>query len=186
MVLFSLGGVYGAGLFGWGAVELGIFGALVTVAGVIGAFVGGRLDDRFGAKPVILGALTVLVIFCLGVLSLRRDHILFAISATPPLPGDGLYGSLPEKLFVACGFIIGTVAGPLQASSRSLLARLVPAEAAGRYFGLLALSGDLTSFLPPLLVALATEATGVRGAGLVLLIAFFSVGGMLLSGVRRT
>jgi UMF1 family MFS transporter len=185
VVLFSLGGVYGAGLFGWGSAELGVFGVLATVAGMIGALVGGRLDDRFGAKPVILGALILLVVFCLGVLSLRRDHILFAIAATPPLPGDGLYGSLPEKLFVACGFIIGAVAGPLQASSRSLLARLVPAEAAGCYFGLLAFSGNLTSFLPSLLVALATEATGVQGVGLVALIAFFGAGAMLLSGVRR-
>lgn len=85
----------------------------------------------------------------------------------------------------SCGFIIGAVAGPLQASSRSLLARLVPAEAAGCYFGLLAFSGNLTSLLPSLLVAIATEATGVQGAGLVALIAFFSVGAMLLSGVRR-
>jgi len=185
VVLFSLGGVYGAGLFGWGSAELGVFGVLATVAGMIGALVGGRLDDRFGAKPVILGALIVLVVFCLGVLSLGRDHILFAIAATPPLPGDGLYGSLPEKLFVACGFIIGAVVGPLQASSRSLLARLVPAEAAGCYFGLLAFSGNLTSFLPSLLVALATEATGVQGAGLVALITFFSVGAMLLSGVKQ-
>jgi UMF1 family MFS transporter len=79
---------------------------------------------------------------------------------------------------------LGAVAAPLQAASRSLLARLVPPGEAGRYFGLLALSGRVTSFLAPLLVAVATEASGTQTAGPAILIAFFLVGGALMSGVR--
>src|SRR5919205_906406 len=77
VALFAFGGIYGAGVFGWEATELGIFGILLTVTGTIGALVGGRLDDRIGAKPVILGAIVVLTLVCIGVLSLGRDHILF-------------------------------------------------------------------------------------------------------------
>ena len=47
----------------------------------------------------------------------------------------------------------------------ALLARLVPPAEAGRYFGLLALSGKVTSFLAPLTVALATAVFGTQAAG---------------------
>ncbi|MGO4571985.1 MFS transporter [Microvirga sp. 2TAF3] len=185
VALFAFGGIYGAGVFGWRATELGVFGILLTVTGTLGALIGGRLDDRFGAKPVILGAIVILALVCLGVLSLGRDHIFFTIATAPALPGDGLYGSVPEKIFLALGLVIGAVAGPLQASSRSLLARLVPAREAGRYFGLLALSGKVTSFLAPLAVATATWFFDTQAAGPAVLIAFFAVGGLLIRGVKR-
>jgi UMF1 family MFS transporter len=185
VALFAFGGIYGAGVFGWGPTELGVFGILLTVTGTAGALAGGRLDDRVGAKPVIMGAILLLILVCVGVLSLGREHILFTIATAPAAAGDGLYGSPPEKLFVALGLIIGAVAGPMQASSRSLLARLVPPGEAGRYFGLLALSGRVTSFLAPLAVAVATELAGTQAAAPAVLIGFLSVGALLLAGVRR-
>jgi UMF1 family MFS transporter len=184
VALFAFGGIYGAGVLGWGPVELGLFGILLTVTGTIGAVLGGYLDDRLGSKRVVLGAIAILMVLCAGILSLGREHVLFVFPAEPPRPGDGLFASLPEKLFLLFGLIIGAVAGPLQASSRSFLARMAPADAAGRYFGLFALSGRLTSFAAPLLVALATEASGSQAAGLAVLVAFFAAGGWLLRGVN--
>lgn len=183
VALFAFGGIYGAGVFGWQATELGLFGILLTITGTIGALIGGRLDDRFGAKPVILGAIFVLALVCVGVLSLGREHILFVIPTEPA--GEGLYTSAPEKLFVLLGLVIGAVAGPLQASSRSMLARLVPAREAGRYFGLLALSGKVTSFLAPLAVAVATAIFRTQAAGPAVLILFLFAGFALLSGVKK-
>jgi len=183
VALFAFGGIYGAGVFGWQATELGLFGILLTITGTAGALIGGRLDDRFGAKPVIMGAILVLALVCVGVLSLGREHVLFVIPTQPA--GEGLYASAPEKLFVILGLVIGAVAGPLQASSRSLLARLVPAREAGRYFGLLALSGKVTSFLAPLAVAVATAVFRTQAAGPAVLILFLCAGFALLSGVKK-
>ncbi|WP_414474280.1 MFS transporter [Microvirga sp. M2] len=185
VALFAFGGIYGAGVFGWQATELGLFGILLTITGTAGALVGGRLDDRFGAKPVILGAILVLALVCVGVLSLGREHVLFVVPTAPSAPDGGLYDSVPEKLFVLLGLVIGAVAGPLQASSRSMLARLVPAREAGRYFGLLALSGKVTSFLAPLAVALATAIFRTQAAGPAVLILFLLAGFALLSGVKK-
>jgi UMF1 family MFS transporter len=61
---------------------------------------------------------------------------------------------------------------------------MAPVGESGRYFGLFALSGRLTSFAAPLLVALATAASGSQAAGLAVLVAFFAVGGWLLRGVH--
>ena len=58
------------------------------------------------------------------------------------------------------------------------MARLVAPGDAGRYFGLLALSGKLTSFLAPLAVAVATGLAGTQAAGPAVLIAFFAVGAL--------
>lgn len=184
VALFVFGGIYGAGLFGWGTAALGLFGIALTIAGVFGAVCGGFLDDRLGSRSVILGALVVLILVCIGLLSLGRDHILFVVPAHPAPAGASPFGSLPERVFLGLGIVIGLVAGPLQASSRTHLARLAPPSETGRYFGLLALSGKLTSFLAPLSVALATELAHSQAAGPAVLIAFYAAGAVLLVGVR--
>jgi UMF1 family MFS transporter len=183
VALFAFGGIYGAGVFGWQTIELGIFGILLTITGTLGALLGGRLDDRIGGKPVVLGSIACLLLACLGILSLAADHVFFVIPAAPALPGDGLFASLPEQVYLGLGLLIGLVAGPLQASSRSLMARLAPAGRHGEFFGLFALSGKVTSFMGPTCVALATTIFASQQAGLAVLILFFLVGGVLLAGV---
>jgi MFS transporter, UMF1 family len=74
------------------------------------------------------------------------------------------------------GLLIGLVAGPVQAASRSLLVRLAPKDDVGQYFGLFALSGKVTSFMGPVLVAFVTQITGSQRAGLVVLFALFALG----------
>ena len=183
VALFAFGGIYGAGVFGWQTIELGVFGILLTITGTFGAFLGGVLDDRIGGKPVILGAIFCLLVACLGILSLGPDHV-GPVPVAPPVPGDGLFASVAEQVYLGLGLLIGLVAGPLQASSRSLLARIAPKPRIGEFFGLFALSGKVTSFLGPTLVAIATSAFDSQRAGLAVLLGIFLVGGWLLLGVK--
>jgi len=185
VALFAFGGIYAAGVFGWQTIELGVFGILLTVTGTLGAWLGGRIDDAIGGKAVILGSIGCLLLACLGILSLGPDRILFVIEAAPPAPGDGLFASLPEKVYLGLGLLIGLVAGPLQASSRSLMARLAPPDRIGEFFGLFALSGKVTSFLGPTLVALATTLFASQRAGLAVLVVFFLAGAALIAGVKE-
>src|SRR5690606_34493919 len=112
------------------------------------------------------------------------DHILFVIPAAPPVAGDGLFASLPERVYLGLGLLIGLVAGPMQAASRSLMARLAPEGRIGEFFGLLALPVKVTSFLGPTLAALATTVFASQQAGLAVLVIFFLAGAALLAGVK--
>ncbi len=183
VALFAFGAIYAAGVFGWSTIEVGIFGILLTVTGVFGALAGGWLDDRIGGKPVVLGSIGILILTCIGILSLGKAHVLFIVPAAPATSGDGLFGSAPEQAYLALGLLIGLVAGPLQAASRSLLARLAPPGQTGQFFGLFALSGKVTSFMGPTLVALATDLSNRQEAGLGVLLVFFAAGAWLLAGV---
>jgi UMF1 family MFS transporter len=181
VALFAFGGIYGTGVFGWTITEVGLFGILLTLTGTVGALIGGPLEDRVGAKPVILTSLVVLTLASLSVVSLSADRMFFVI---PVAPADGLFATAPEKLYLLLGGLMGAAAGPLQASSRTLLARLAPVEARARTFGLFALSGKVTSFVGPWAVATITALTLDQRAGISVLILFFVAGGLLLLRVN--
>ncbi|MGL4636090.1 MAG: MFS transporter [Beijerinckiaceae bacterium] len=180
VALFAFGGIYAAGTFGWGTIEIGLFGILLTVTGTLGAWLGGKLDDRLGPRTVVAASLMVLLFTCIGIMGTTKDQIFFVFATNPPLPGGGLYSGASEKAYVGLGLLIGLVAGPLQAASRSLLVKLAPADNIGQYFGLFALSGKVTSFAGPVLVALATQISGSQRVGLIVLIVMFMAGLLLL------
>ncbi len=184
VALFAFGGIYAAGTFGWSTIELGIFGILLTVTGTIGAYVGGKLDDKFGSKTVILAGLGILTFAAVAILSITRDRIGFLFEVAPPLDGRGIYESAAEKAYVAVGLLIGLVVGPLQAASRTLLVHLAPKDRVTQFFGLFALSAKVTSFIGPFLVAAVTAATASQRAGISVLVFFFLVGAWLLTQVR--
>lgn len=177
--IFAFGGIYGATVFQWRSFELGIFGIMLTLTGVFGALIGGVIDDRAGAKRVIVGALLLLIIGALGILSVDKTHAFYVVEVAEKAPGSGAFSSAGEKVFLAFSILVGLVAAPVQAASRSLLAQLAPKDKVTQYFGLFAFSGKVTAFLAPLLVAGVTNATGDQRLGMAS-IAVFLIAGMLL------
>jgi len=184
VALFAFGGIYSAGQLGWGSIEIGTFGIILTITGTLGLLLGGPMDDRFGARPVIIFCLVVLMICGLGMISVDRTTVFFVFK-TAAAPEGALFASLPEKVFIGLGAVIGAVSGPLQAACRSLLVRLAPGEHMTQYFGLLALSGKVTSFLAPLTVGIVTALTASQPAGMSVILVFFGVGLILLLKVRE-
>jgi UMF1 family MFS transporter len=184
VALFAFGGIYAAGIFGWTSFELGLFGILLTITASVGALVGGRLDDRFGAKPVIVGALVLLTLASVAVLSIDAGHVGFVFAVEPAQPDGGLFASTGERVYLAIGAVIGALAGPVQSASRSLMARIAPLAKTTEFFGLYALSGKLTSFIGPLAVGIVTAVSQSQRIGISVLVLLFAVGAVLLSGVR--
>lgn len=183
--IFAFGGLYAVSLFGWTATELGLFGIILTVTAALGAFLGGPLDDRFGAKRVIVCGLAGLLIACAGAMSVDKTHILYVFEVPPAGPPHALFASMGERVYLAFSAGIGLVAGPIQASSRSLLARLAPPDMVTEFFGLFAFSGKVTAFAAPLAVGLVTGITGDQRLGIASIAAFLVLGLVLVLGVKE-
>lgn len=75
--------------------------------------------------------------------------------------------------------------GPVQAASRTMMARLSPVDMRGEMFGLYAMSGKVTSFVGPLAVGWITAVASSQRIGMVSVLAFLCVGLILLRGVRE-
>jgi UMF1 family MFS transporter len=184
IALFAFSGIYAASVFGWTTIELGLLGILLTITGAIGGVGGGILDDRFGSKAVVIGALLLLFLASCAILSIDRATAFFVVDIAPSAPGDGIFASAGERLFLGFAALIGIAAGPLQAASRVIIVHVSPRERMTEFFGLFALSGKLTSFLGPLAVGLVTTLFVSQRIGIAVILVFFAVGGILLAGVQ--
>lgn len=173
--LIALGGVFAAGLFGWQTMELGLFGILLNIVAIPSCLIAARLDRSLGSKRLIVISLIALIIATVGIVSTDRTSTLFGILVFAP-GGEGLFGSGAEQAYIVYGVLIGAAFGPVQASSRSYLARSVLPAEAGRYFGLYAFSGRATSFLAPATVGFVTWWSGSATLGMATIIIFFVVG----------
>jgi MFS transporter, UMF1 family len=158
--LFAFGGIYAAGQFGLSPTEVLIFGIGLNVAAGVGALGFAFIEDRIGAKRTILVSL--------GALSLLGTALLLVHE---------------RAAFWVLGHALGLFVGPAQAASRSLMARMAPAEARAAYFGLFALSGRVTGFLGPLALSLATAAFASQRAGMAVIVVLLAGGAALLARV---
>jgi len=185
VALFAMGGIFASGILGWSAVQIGLFGIMVTVVGIAGAFGGGVLSDRIGAKSVVMLALGLLVAALCGLLNLGPAHIgPWVVEA--PHPNRALFSSAAEQAYLTIGALIGLSAGALLATTRLVLVALAPPERLAQLFGLFALSGRITAFLGPLCVALATQLLASQRAGIGVLLLFFLAGMAVLATVRTS
>jgi MFS transporter, UMF1 family len=181
--LFAFGGIYAAGTFGWHTIQIGTFGIILAIAGTLGAWLGGKLDDYLGPKRVIMGSMLILLMSITAILFVDKDSIFF-IQVAPPEPGGALFAGGAERAYLVLGCLIGAAGGPLQAASRTLLIRLAPKDRIAQYFGLFALTGKVTSFIGPLLIGAITAVTASQKAGMAVLVVFFVAGLSLLMRVR--
>ena len=182
--LFAFGGIYAAGTFGWHTIQIGSFGILLAISGTFGAWLGGKLDDSLGPKRVIAGSTVILLSSIIAILLVDKDSILF-VKVAAPVPGAPLFSGAAERAYLILGCLIGAAGGPLQAASRSLLVRIAPKDRIAQFFGLFALTGKVTSFLGPLLIAAITQYTQSQKAGMAALVVFFVAGLALLARVKE-
>ncbi|QWG15871.1 MFS transporter [Bradyrhizobium sediminis] len=182
--LFTFGGIYAAGTFGWNTIQIGTFGILLAIAGTFGAWLGGKLDDKLGPKRVIAGSMLILLLSIVAILLVDKDRILF-VTVAPPVPDGALFAAATERIYLILGCLIGAAGGPLQAASRTLLIHLAPKDHIAQYFGLFALTGKITSFAGPLLIGTITAITASQKAGMAVLVVFFVAGSALLARVRE-
>ena len=187
--LYSFGGIYAVGVLGWSIIQVGVFGILANLTGAVGAWLGGRADQKWGPKVVVSTSIVILTLCCLLVISTTKTEVLFMSVAAA-----GTESSLPDIMFYVAGAFIGAAGGAIQAASRTLLVDQVERDRVTEAFGLYALSGKATTFIGPLAIAFATaffasEALGLslqdaQRLGVTPIIVLFMIGLVLLPWVK--
>jgi UMF1 family MFS transporter len=183
--IIAFGGVYASATFGWSTVTLGIFGIVLTVFAIPGAFWGGKLDDRHGSKRTVQLAILGVIVATIGILGVSADRVLFVVAADELVPDRGLFGSLQEQVFMGFALLLGFCMGPMQAASRTLIGRMAPDGMAGEFYGLFALSGRATAWMAPLAIGIITETTQSNRWGVACVLVFLVLGFGLLWRVRE-
>ena len=183
--IIAFGGVYAAAIFGWDTVTLGIFGIILTIFAIPGAFLGGRLDDRIGSKRTVQLAVLGVIVATVASSASASQGVLFFVPAPELSPTRGLFGSLQEQVFMAFALLLGFCMGPMQAASRTMIGRLAPQGMVGEFFGLFALSGRATAWMAPLAIGIITTATQSNRLGVACVLFFLVLGFVLLLGVRE-
>ncbi len=159
--LFAFGAIYAAGQFHMDTRSVLLLGILLNLTGGIGAAIFAFVDDWIGPKPTVLIALTALVGISTAILLIEQ-----------------------VRTFWILAMGIGVFVGPAQAASRSLMARMAPAEQRNAQFGLFALSGRVTGFVGPAALGVVTAIAHSQRAGMAVIVLLLGSGGVLLAGLR--
>ena len=174
--VYTFGGIYATFVLNWSITFVGVFGIVGAISAAFFSWVGGFADRRFGPKPVIVTCVILLICVCAVILNMTPEQI-FGVA----LPEGS---KMPTYVFFGCGAVIGAAGGALQSSSRTLMVRHSNPDRPAEAFGLYALSGKATSFLAPMLIAIATQATGSARLGVSPLIGLFILSLVILVWVN--
>lgn len=160
--LFTVGGIYAAGVYGMDFVEILQFAIGLNVAAGAGAFLFAGLDDKIGSKPTVLISLIGLIVT--GAIVLFTED---------------------KQTFMMLAMGLGIFMGPVQAASRTMAGRLAPHGMITQTYGLYAFTGKSVSFIGPLAYGAATHFYGMQQAGMFTIILFWVIGLGLLGMVQE-
>jgi len=141
---------------------------ILQISAAAGAFGFGWLEGKIGPKKTVLWTLVWWIVGVLGILLLE--------------PISALVGIAPKPLFFGLGLVAGAGIGATQASSRTVVGLLAPAEKTAETFGFWSMFQRLGSILGATF-GFVNVLAGTRQAGVVLVLTFFVVGALMLSRV---
>jgi UMF1 family MFS transporter len=151
--VFSIAGVLAANAYGFSTVEIIVFGIAANLVAGVGVFLGGRVDDRVGPRPVIIGG-------CVGIIVLGLVVLAFSASA----------------VFWIAGLAICLFVGPVQSASRNLLTRLSLPGRETENFGLYATTGRALGFLGTAAFAVTVAISGETRTGILGIVLVMALG----------
>ncbi|WP_277210180.1 MFS transporter [Isoptericola croceus] len=157
--VFAFGAIVAKVSFGFTDWQVILFGIVANLLAGASTIVAGRLDDRLGARRVIVWSLAALVVCGSVVVALQP------------------FGA---TVFWVAGLALTCFVGPAQTASRSFLARLAPAGQESEIFGLYATTGRAVSFLTPALWGAVIALTGATIWGVLGIVAVLLAGLVLM------
>ena len=160
--VITVTGAYAEETLGLGATEIIITFLIVQFIAFFGALLFGALAGSIGSKRAIMTSIVIWIAVAIAAYFLPQGEAL------------PLYG-----LAVIVGFVLGGV----QALSRSLYGTMIPEEAAAEFYGFYSVFSKFSAIWGPLVFAIVSNATGSGRPAILSVIAFFTIGLILLSRV---
>ena len=139
-------------LFGLSESQILFLGIFINLSGVIGCFLLCRIEDRLGSQKILS--------FCILFLTLLTFFLFFIESIL---------------LFWIIAISIGFFIGPIQASSRSLLAKKIDIKNQLSAFSLFSMFGNIFAVLGPFLIGLIIDISESIRVGLLVIPVFFII-----------
>jgi UMF1 family MFS transporter len=185
--ILIIGGVYASGTFGWGFVEMLIYGIVLSTFAVFGGLIGGVLDNLVGSQRSILISIGGTMIGFIAALSVTPTEIFFMPydTAAGPVWNSPFFSTLPELIYVSLVIVMAIFITAAYANSRTMLARIAPKEMMGEFFGLYALSGSVTAFIGTALVDGATTFFDSPRVGFASVLVLLAAGFALMLFVKQ-
>jgi MFS transporter, UMF1 family len=186
VVIMLFTSVVAAGVLHFTPRMLITMGLINSVVATISGVFAGWLDRAVGTKAAtilfVCGCLVANVVVC----SLTPDTVFFLkLHGAALHASGGVFPTLPDRVFlVAQNSLAFFVTGGL-VTSRTLMAKLSPANMLNEFFGLYAVSGNATSFIGPLAIGIVTAVFASQRAGVAVGIAFLVVGVLLMIPVTE-
>jgi UMF1 family MFS transporter len=184
VVIFS--GVYASGTFGWDATAMLMLGLCTTASAMFGAYLGGLLDDKLGSLTTLKLAVVMMMLLLLTLVSMQPGTIFFVFSVgTDPVWAFPFFSTIAELTYFAAFQLFAAFFLTGLSASRTVMARISPPEKATQFFGLYSLSGTITAFLAPLMVATTTGWFQSQRVGFASLIVLMLIGAVMLLKVTQ-
>ena len=184
VVMFS--GVYASGTFGWDATSMLLLGLCTTASAMLGVYLGGLLDDKLGSLTTLRLTVVLATLTLLTLVSIQPGTVLFFITvSTEPAWAFPYFKTVAEIFYFLAFQIFAALALTSLSASRTFMGRICPPEKATQFFGLYGLSGTVTLFLGPLMVATTTDWLQSQQLGFASLIVLMLIGALILLKVKQ-
>ena len=127
------------------------------MAGIVGCLFLGKIEDNFGSEKIVMLCITLLMLITLT-----------------------LYFTNDTLLFWILSLMIGFFIGPIQAASRSVIAKRLESKNQLSAFCVYSMFGNICSILGPFLVGLVISTSSDIRQGLLIIPIFFLISLIIL------
>jgi len=162
LTIITFASIYAANTLDFSFQELVIFFITVQTTAILGSVIFGVITDKIGAKRTIV--ITLLIWIFVILLAYFTDT---------------------KDMFYMVGLLAGISMGASQSASRSLMARLTPAEHAAEFFGFYDGSfGKASAIVGPWIFGVISTVAGSQRIAILSLLFFFTAGLWLILRVK--
>ena len=150
--IFAFASMIASFLFGFSEKEILKLGVFINLSGIIGCLSLGKIEDRIGSEKIVIACIFFLLLITLT-----------------------LYFINDKKIFWVLSLMIGFFIGPIQAASRSVVAKKLKSKNQLSAFCVYSMFGNVCSILGPFLVSLVISIGSDIRQGLLVIPLFFII-----------